>query len=78
MAVVVVDLLEKVDVDHGQGERAQVALRFLKGTRQLILEVTVVVELGQAVSDREQLQPLVRLDELVLQVDDPLTGPDPR
>ena len=78
MAVRIVDLLEKIEIDDDERERPLVALRFLERARQLVLQMAMVVELRQSVRDRQELEPAIRFEQLFLQIDDPLRRPNPR
>ena len=57
MAVDVVDALEVVDVEHEHGDRVVRAARAVQLGAQAVVEVAVVVEAGEGVGLRLQLEP---------------------
>ncbi|MNZ27929.1 hypothetical protein D3C78_451510 [compost metagenome] len=56
MAVAVVDLLEVVDVEHGEGQRLLVAARPHAGILEQLEDVGVVVQPGEAVAHHARLE----------------------
>src|SRR4029078_9285453 len=57
MAVAVVDLLEVVEVEEADGERAARGGRLLEVHLELLLEMAVVPEPGERVGERESHRP---------------------
>ena len=59
MAVRVVDRLEVIEVEEDQRQRPLVAARTLELALQLLVELALVEDLGQAVADGQLIERLV-------------------